>query len=100
MKTRILLTIGLLSILATFCYGQSGFPYQAILRDNIGSTINNRAISIRFSIYQGNDASPVYQEEHETTTDASGQFAVEIGSGKALLGDFQTIDWSNPSTAI
>lgn len=100
MNTRILLTIGLLSILSAFCYGQSGFPYQAVLRDDIGSTINNREISIRFSIYQGDEASPVYQEEHETTTSASGQFAVEIGSGQSLLGDFQSIDWSHPSTSI
>lgn len=57
MNTRILLTIGLLSILSVFCYGQSGFPYQAVLRDDIGSTINNQEISIRFSIYQGDNAS-------------------------------------------
>ena len=62
MKNHILLIVSILTVISIKGYGQNGFPYQAILRDNTGTTINNQNINDLFSIYQGNDETPVYQE--------------------------------------
>ena len=100
MKNHILLIVSILTVISIKGYGQNGFPYQAVLRDNTGTTINNQNINVLFSIYQGNDETPVYQEEHSTTTNAAGQFSLEIGAGHSLIGDFQSIDWSKTPSFI
>ena len=100
MKNHILLIVSILTVISIKGYGQNGFPYQAVLRDNTSTTINNQNINVLFSIYQGNDETPVYQEEHSTTTNAAGQFSLEIGAGHSLIGDFQSIDWSKTPSFI
>ena len=100
MKNHILSVLVILSALSLHSYGQSGFPYQAVLRDNAGAVVGNQDIDVHFSIYQGADETLVYEEEHNTTTNEAGQFSLVIGTGKALSGDFQAIDWSDAPQTI
>ncbi len=100
MKNHILSVLVILSALSLHSYGQSGFPYQAVLRDNAGAVVGNQDIDVHFSIYQGADETLVYEEEHNTTTNEAGQFSLVIGTGKALSGDFQAIDWSDAPSFI
>ena len=44
MKNHILLIVSILTVISIKSYGQNGFPYQAVLRDNTGTTINNQHI--------------------------------------------------------
>ena len=100
MKNHILSVLVILSALSLHSYGQSGFSYQAVLRDNAGAVVGNQDIDVHFSIYQGTDEVLVYEEEHNTTTNEAGQFSLVIGTGKALSGDFQAIDWSDAPSFI
>ena len=75
---------------------QTGFPYQAVMRNNEGAVIADRSIHVRFSIIQTSaEGTVVYREAHSVQTDAAGLFTLEIGKGSVETGDFATIDWSS-----
>lgn len=95
MKRIYILTIYTFLLLAA--YGQSGFPYQAIFRNDVGAAVGNQSIKVRFSLHQTTaDGVLVYQEEHQATTNSDGLFTLEIGKGNTLNGSFEAIDWSLP----
>jgi N-acetylneuraminic acid mutarotase len=74
------------------------FPYQAVARDNSGNLLANQAISIRFNVLDGSNSGPsVYQERHNTSTNALGLFNVHIGQGTVLSGAFNSIAWGSGS---
>lgn len=76
-----------------------GFGYQSVMRDNSGSVIANRDLSVRLSIQKKmsskTNTEPVtlYSEIHTATTDANGLIRLEIGNGRPSSGDFGSIDW-------
>ena len=90
MKYLILLLFALGS--TNFLIGQSGLPYQAILKDNNGMALPNTSITIRFTI---ENQVPLikYQETHMPTTDAFGWFQLVVGQGTPLIGSFNDINW-------
>lgn len=71
--------------------------YQGIAFDN-GSAITNKSISLRFTIYQSDGTSIVYQETKDSvsTTD-KGFFSYKIGSGTktASSGLWSSVVWSD-----
>ena len=70
----------------------TSFNYKALLTDN-GNLIQNQTIDIRFSILE-NGTTLIYQETHQTITDANGIVVVQIGEG-TTTDDFTMIDWEN-----
>ena len=88
-------TIFIYFLLFSFClFGQTGFKYQAVIRDNGGSILGNQNIGIRFGIIQDNILNPpIYTETHAAMTNAYGVVNVIVGQGTVVLGDFSTIDW-------
>lgn len=73
-----------------------GFNYQAIARDVKGNPMVNKEISVRISMFNGEDGSFVeYTETHKVKTDEFGQFSIVIGRGLKEKGDFMTIPWGN-----
>jgi hypothetical protein len=96
--------------LSTITIGQAppqGINYQAVLYDLEGSelpgvdasniVLANKEIKVRFSILFGSENGvQVYQEDHQTTTDAFGLFALVIGQGNQLSsGSFDQIEWGS-----
>lgn len=72
-----------------------GINYQAVARDATGKLLENRALTLTFSILSGEEASNLaYAEEHMVTTNAFGQFAIVLGTGNPTLGSFSEIKWS------
>lgn len=69
--------------------------YQGVARDNVGIELANQAISLRFSIHQGNPTGLVsYVERHDAIiTNQFGLFSVRIGDGFVISGSM-TIDWA------
>ncbi|MDR0540664.1 MAG: family 16 glycosylhydrolase [Dysgonamonadaceae bacterium] len=81
---------------ALYVSGQTGFPYQAVIRNSEGAVIAGKNIHVRFSIRQTSaEGTVVYQETHAVQTDISGLFSLEIGKGVNETGDFAQIDWSD-----
>lgn len=73
----------------------SGMSYQSIVRDNTGKPLENRSVSIRFSVLKGSvTGNVVYAEEHRTVTNAFGLTNVYIGYGFPIQGSFDQVPWS------
>ena len=71
----------------------NGFNYKAQVSDN-GNVVANQSIEVRFTILEDGTTS-VYEETQTATTDDAGIFAVNIGEGTVVSGDFSTINWAN-----
>ena len=71
------------------------FNYQSVVRDALGEPLAGQNVSFRMSIRQGvPPGTVVYQETHNTTTNAHGLANLQVGLGNILVGAFGLIDWS------
>jgi len=78
MKKIFTTLFGLFLIAGSIC-AQTGFSYQAVLRDNAGVIRNNEAINLIAELIQ-NDVT-VYTETHSIMTNDFGAFTIIIGQG-------------------
>lgn len=94
MNIRYLLLFLIISYTGNLFSQTRGINYKAVITDNNGSPLANQAITIQFTVLEGNMAiNEVYKETHTTTTNANGIVIVNIGEGVNVSGDFQTINW-------
>ncbi len=70
-----------------------GYNYQAIIRDAAGKSLLNQSIQLRFQILNTANAK-LYEETHLVVTDAFGRATSVVGSGTALFGKFDTLNWA------
>ncbi|MEY8847654.1 tail fiber domain-containing protein [Psychroserpens sp. XS_ASV72] len=95
MKTIYMFLIALMfTVVVT---AQQAINYKALIKDNMGNVLVSQPVTIQFAIIQETGNTTVYQEEHNTTTDANGIVIVNIGMGTVLSGNYNTIDWANDS---
>ena len=95
---KILLSLVAAATLSFSSFGQApeGFKYQAVVRDAGNAIINNQAVGIRMTIFQGSvGGTTVYSETFSTNTNAYGLVSIQIGNGTVLSGTFGNIDWAN-----
>lgn len=79
---------------AAFAQSPEKMSYQAIVRAPDNSLIVNSNISLKVIIRQGSPSGNVeYQESHSVNTNNNGLVSLEIGTGKATTGSFNTISW-------
>ena len=79
----------IISVLSTFLciIGMSAqvpgsFQYQAVLRNDDGSIVSNKPLEVRVRIHQGAaDGTVVYEEDHTTSSNASGIITLKVGEG-------------------
>lgn len=79
----------IISVLSTFLciIGMSAqvpgsFQYQAVLRNDDGSIASNKPLEVRVRIHQGAaDGTVVYEEDHTTSSNASGIITLKVGEG-------------------
>ena len=70
--------------------------YQAVVRDGAGAIVANQNVGIQLSVLQGSaTGTAVYQETFTPTTNTFGLVNIQIGTGTAQTGVFNTIDWGN-----
>ncbi len=70
--------------------------YQAVIRNSSGELVTDRPVGIRIQIKQGTEfGAAAYVEKHTVMSNANGLVTLEIGGGEAVLGTFDTIDWSD-----
>jgi hypothetical protein len=72
--------------------------YQAVIFDNDNALVKNTAIGMRISILHNSATGDVvFQEIYNPNpmTNGNGVVTVEIGTGNALVGTFEQIDWSS-----
>lgn len=70
--------------------------YQAIARDAGGNPIASTPIYVKFQIHQTTSGGAVvFEETHSVTTNPYGLFALEVGGGTLVSGNFSTITWGS-----
>ncbi|MBO4602695.1 MAG: hypothetical protein J5651_06010, partial [Salinivirgaceae bacterium] len=77
---------------------QSGFNYQAVIRDANGNLLANKTISLRISLMNGDNT--LYIEEQTVNTDTYGVTSVVVGSGSVKVGSFASVPWSSGNISM
>ncbi|WP_412468117.1 hypothetical protein [Pedobacter sp. KLB.chiD] len=97
-KLLILLTVSLLfGISPVFAQAPQQFNYQGVLRNQDGSVVAGKSISLRLSILNGSEQGDVqYTETRNLTTTSLGMYTVAIGSAGAISSsnNFSSINWA------
>ena len=97
---RILLVLAFIMPLFAFSQNSgSGFNYQAIVRNIDGILLADSDVSIRISLYPGQQANnPTWVEVHDTHTDISGCFGITVGHGQrddaSLVANYTDINFA------
>ena len=97
MKTMRFLLVAVASILATtMTMAQSGFNYQAVIRDANGNLLANQNIALRITLTTADGNNVYYQEMHNPVlTNAYGVVSIVVGEGTVLSGYFSQVPWNN-----
>lgn len=97
MKRFVLLpTLALIVVVSTVrAQAPQRMSYQSVLRDNANQLIANKQVRLRVSMLADSmNATPVYTETHQVTTNAQGLIQLEIGGGTVVAGSYASIPWS------
>lgn len=83
MKRLIFLLSVAIHALCSFAQNSGlGFNYQAVVRNADGVLLDNSEVTLRISLFPGQQAStPTWVESHKVTTDFSGCFGITVGRG-------------------
>jgi len=72
----------------------NAIDYQAVLRDNQGNKVENKPVTLQFTIHRGSLYGPIeYQETHHDTTNKFGLITLYLGEGMPIIGIFDNITW-------
>ena len=95
----IFLLSGLLLLLGISVFAQppQAFKYQVVVRDNVGTILQNQNIGVRINIHDFATSTIVYQETFSETTNQFGLMNLNIGKGFPVIGNFNYIDWGTNS---
>lgn len=95
MKKIYSIVAALVLTLNVFAQSPEKMSYQAVIRDAGSTLVTNQSVGMQISILQGSvSGTAVYVEIQAPTTNINGLVSIEIGSGAATSGTFNTIDWS------
>ncbi|MCB2219859.1 MAG: hypothetical protein KQI35_05630 [Bacteroidetes bacterium] len=92
-RLKIILLLTVMAIIASAQPPQA-FKYQVVVRDNVGTILQNQNIGMRISIHDFTTSTIVYQETFSKTTNQFGLVNLAIGKGSPVIGNFNYIDWS------
>ena len=96
MNRNIILFVLLLFSFRIFAEVPEKVSFQAIVRDGQNNLVTIRSIGMKISILQGSsNGNVVYAETQTPTTNINGLVSFEIGTGVLVLGNFESINWSN-----
>ena len=83
----------LLGLISMFAQSGPTFPYQAVVRNSQNQLIKDSTFAIDVEVYQATELK--YKETQSVTTNANGQFTMNIGGGTVMSGAMNDIaDWS------
>ncbi|RXJ44452.1 hypothetical protein [Gelidibacter gilvus] len=84
-------------LLSSFAFGQAQteyINYQGVARDASNEILANQSIQIGISLRFGlPTATVLYSENHTITSDISGVFSLQIGTGDVTAGIYKDLEW-------
>jgi len=94
MKKSLFLSIYVMLSFEVFAQAPQSFQYQAVVRDAIGTALQNQAVNFQLSIISDSTNGPVeYVETHTgTLTNNFGIVTLSVGSG-TTTDNFAGINW-------
>ncbi len=103
MKKRFLFVLVVATIATLTSLAQNsglGFNYQAVVRNAEGVLLSNSDVSLRISLYPGQQATtPTWVETHKVHTDFSGCFGITVGKGtrdeKSVAVNYKDINYAS-----
>jgi len=73
---------------------ETGFKYQAVVRDNSGELLVDQSVGLKLSIIDSiSDGDVMYTENHQKNTNSYGVVDLIIGDGTVEYGVFTEINW-------
>ncbi|WP_346883802.1 hypothetical protein [uncultured Algibacter sp.] len=94
MKYSSALLLFILTTFSVFSQTPEKMSYQAIIRDGDNNLVTDSNVSIKILFHQNApNGTNVYEETHSITTNNNGLATLEIGTGLASNGNFNTIPW-------
>lgn len=94
--TRLLIATCMFQLAAYAQQAPQKINYQAVVRNSTGAPVINQNVSLRFSILEGSaGGTTLYSETQSVTTNAFGLANVQLGTGTAVTGTFNTITWNS-----
>jgi hypothetical protein len=96
MKKLTLLFLILSGTFQVYSQSPSYFSFQSVIRNNNSVLVIEQDINLRISIFKNDTLLPeLFSEEHSLQTNKNGLVSMEIGKGVNLVGQLNSIDWSN-----
>ncbi|WP_031528206.1 tail fiber domain-containing protein [Dyadobacter crusticola] len=93
-KSLLLLVFSILCTVKLFAQAPDQFSFQGVARNAAGKIVGDATIGVRLTIHkEAPNGSVVYQETHQSVSNAHGVFTLSIGKGNVLTGDFNQIVW-------
>lgn len=78
----------------------TGFNYQGIIRDQTGSPIIEKNVTLVIQIVKSNNSQIVFEEKYDLKTNKFGLIEVVVGTGTKISGEFNSIDWKISSFSL
>ena len=95
MKRLLLVLIGVIAVQILCAQAPNLINYQGVARLSDGTPIEDQ-IAVQFTIRGGSTSGTIlYQEFHQVTPNVNGLFALQIGIGESVIGDFTSVDWAD-----
>lgn len=96
MKKLYLSILFALSLTAVSLHAQDTFQYQALIRNDDGSSLSESSVKVRFKIRQSTaDGNIIFAETHQSSTNIAGIVNLLVGKGVAEHGSLSDINWGN-----
>jgi hypothetical protein len=77
-----------------FAQSSPGFTYQGVAIDQSQLPVKSKKISLRVSVLSESAiGNTVFTETHGPTTDAYGQFSINVGAGAVVNGNITQLQW-------
>lgn len=95
MKKVFLLGLFIFSSVYLIAQAPGYFNYQAVIRNSNGEVIANQDVKFRITIIPGSaDATGIYSEIHDVTSNDAGVCNLKIGNGSSPTSNFSLINWA------
>ena len=86
--------LALMCLVPNLAAHAQSFAFEGIAHDASGIPISDQDITVEAVIRYANTSGPaIYTERHKARTSPSGSYAVSVGEGIALSGNFKSIPW-------
>ena len=79
----------------TMTMAQSGFNYQAVIRDASGNLLADQEIALRITLTTESGNQTYYQEMQTVRSNAYGAVSVVVGEGTVVRGSFSNVPWNS-----